>query len=253
MLALFYFIAILLFTNMRWLRAKKDWLFQTSSGQTLIHLIDRKTGKEVETKYYTGAVVVYHHVNAYEEDGHVIFDVIAYKDNSLYNMFYMSKLKENAGFHDEAYSKPSYKRFVLPLQSDKVRGGVSLYVFVSIALMYRVNIPAVWKFCFGWVFAECCCWREHGKNQIHNSQRCEGERRQTNVPGRGALWRWEITATRMAKVEKSGAAVSMCLEKKMSLYPYQDSSCPELTTTPTARGTALSTAAASKSLRCQNR
>lgn len=92
----------------------------SSSGQTLIHLIDRKTGKEVETKYYTGAVVVYHHVNAYEEDGHVIFDVIAYKDNSLYNMFYISKLKENAGFHDEAYSKPSYKRFVLPLQSDKV-------------------------------------------------------------------------------------------------------------------------------------
>lgn len=45
----------------------------------------------------------------------------------------------------------------------------------------------------------------------------------------------------------------MLLGKKMSFYPYQDSSCPELTTTPMARGTALSTAAASKSLRCQNR
>ncbi|KAL3040941.1 hypothetical protein OYC64_011844 [Pagothenia borchgrevinki] len=84
---------------------------------TLIHLIDRKTCKVLETKYYTGAMVVYHHVNAFEDDGHVIFDVIAYSDTSLYNMFYLSKLKE--GFHDESYSKPSYKRFVLPVHSDK--------------------------------------------------------------------------------------------------------------------------------------
>ncbi|CAF92469.1 unnamed protein product, partial [Tetraodon nigroviridis] len=86
---------------------------------TLIHVIDRKTGKEVELKYYTGSMVVYHHVNAYEEDGHLVFDVIAYKDNSLYDMFYLSKLKENTGNPDENYSKPHYKRFVLPLTADK--------------------------------------------------------------------------------------------------------------------------------------
>ncbi|XP_039983181.1 beta,beta-carotene 15,15'-dioxygenase isoform X2 [Xiphias gladius] len=86
---------------------------------TLIHLIDRKTGKEVETKYYTGAMVVYHHVNAFEDDSHVIFDVIAYNDNSLYDMFYLSKLRENIGFCDESYSKPSYRRFALPIHSDK--------------------------------------------------------------------------------------------------------------------------------------
>ncbi|XP_056220621.1 beta,beta-carotene 15,15'-dioxygenase-like [Seriola aureovittata] len=86
---------------------------------TLIHLIDRKTGKEVETKFYTGAMVVYHHVNAFEDNGHVIFDVIAYNDNSLYDMFYLSKLRENTGFHDEGYSKPSYRRFAIPIHSDK--------------------------------------------------------------------------------------------------------------------------------------
>lgn len=74
----------------------------------------------METKFYTEAVIVHHHVNAYEDDGHVIFDVIAYKDNSLYDMFYLSKLKENAEVQDEAYCKPVYKRFVLPLHSDKV-------------------------------------------------------------------------------------------------------------------------------------
>uniref|UniRef100_UPI0037E9981F beta,beta-carotene 15,15'-dioxygenase n=1 Tax=Semicossyphus pulcher TaxID=241346 RepID=UPI0037E9981F len=87
--------------------------------KTLIHLIDRKTGKVVETKYFTESMVVYHHVNAFEEDGHVVFDVIAYNDNSLYDMFYLSKLKENPEFVDDTYSKPSYRRFVLPVRSDK--------------------------------------------------------------------------------------------------------------------------------------
>ncbi|XP_061614847.1 beta,beta-carotene 15,15'-dioxygenase [Phyllopteryx taeniolatus] len=86
---------------------------------TLIHLIDRKTGKVMETKYYTEAMVVYHHVNAFEVDGCVIFDVIAYKDNNLYDMFYLSKLKEKPGSHDNSYSKPSYKRFALPVQPNE--------------------------------------------------------------------------------------------------------------------------------------
>ncbi|XP_074549550.1 beta,beta-carotene 15,15'-dioxygenase [Halichoeres trimaculatus] len=85
---------------------------------TLIHLIDRKTGKEVETKYYTGSLIIYHHVNAFEEDGHVVFDAIVYKDNSLYNMFYVNKLKESLQLSD-AYSTPSYRRFVLPIHPDK--------------------------------------------------------------------------------------------------------------------------------------
>ncbi|XP_067104883.1 beta,beta-carotene 15,15'-dioxygenase [Osmerus mordax] len=83
---------------------------------TLIHLIDRKTGKEVGTKYYTGAMVVYHHVNAFEEDGHVVCDVIAYEDNSLYDMFYLSKIKEESG---SLKKLPTYRRFALPVQSDK--------------------------------------------------------------------------------------------------------------------------------------
>ncbi|XP_023991599.2 beta,beta-carotene 15,15'-dioxygenase-like [Salvelinus sp. IW2-2015] len=85
---------------------------------TLIHLIDRKTGKEVGIKYYTEAMIVYHHVNAFEEDGHVIFDVIAYEDPSLYNMFYLNVLKEQS--KTSAMSVPKCKRFALPVQTDKV-------------------------------------------------------------------------------------------------------------------------------------
>uniref|UniRef100_A0A672IM17 Beta-carotene oxygenase 1 n=1 Tax=Salarias fasciatus TaxID=181472 RepID=A0A672IM17_SALFA len=80
---------------------------------SLIHLIDRRTGKEVETKYQTGTMIVYHHVNAFEDDGHVVFDVIAYNDNSLYDMFYFDKLNDQSGSSNKNYSKPSYKRFAL--------------------------------------------------------------------------------------------------------------------------------------------
>uniref|UniRef100_A0A3P8YFU0 Beta-carotene oxygenase 1 n=1 Tax=Esox lucius TaxID=8010 RepID=A0A3P8YFU0_ESOLU len=83
---------------------------------TLIHVIDKKTGKEVDIKYYTNAMVVYHHVNAFEEDGHVIFDVIAYEDHSLYNMFYLNVLKEQSTSFTMCV--PKCKRFALPVQTD---------------------------------------------------------------------------------------------------------------------------------------
>uniref|UniRef100_A0A8C6P6B6 Beta-carotene oxygenase 1 n=1 Tax=Nothobranchius furzeri TaxID=105023 RepID=A0A8C6P6B6_NOTFU len=86
---------------------------------TLIHLVDRKTGKEASIKYSTGSMVVYHHVNAFEDEGHVVFDVIAYNDTDLYEMFYLNRMKEDAASQGRDYSRPSYRRFVLPLHSDK--------------------------------------------------------------------------------------------------------------------------------------
>ena len=47
------------------------------------------------TKYHTDPMVVFHHVNAYEEDGCLLFDVIAYEDGSLYQLFYLANLNED--------------------------------------------------------------------------------------------------------------------------------------------------------------
>ncbi|XP_018594383.1 beta,beta-carotene 15,15'-dioxygenase [Scleropages formosus] len=96
---------------------------------TLIHLIDRKTQKPVETRYYTDAMVVYHHVNAFEEDGHIVFDIIAYDDNSLYDLFYLNSLRQEineSGSSKKSIPIPKYKRFVLPLQIDKASVGEDL-------------------------------------------------------------------------------------------------------------------------------
>uniref|UniRef100_A0A4W4GC78 Beta-carotene oxygenase 1 n=1 Tax=Electrophorus electricus TaxID=8005 RepID=A0A4W4GC78_ELEEL len=94
---------------------------------TLIHIIDRKTKKEVSIRYHTGAMVVYHHVNAFEEDGHVVFDVITYNDNSLYDMFYLDKLKQQAASGATSSPvNPMYKRFVLPLTNKVAETGKDL-------------------------------------------------------------------------------------------------------------------------------
>ncbi|XP_063045079.1 beta,beta-carotene 15,15'-dioxygenase-like [Engraulis encrasicolus] len=85
---------------------------------TLIHLIDRKTGKAVSTKFYGDPFVVFHHINAYEEDNHVVFDLITYKDSHLYDMFYIENMVQDSDKFTESnkdFSPPVCQRFVLPI------------------------------------------------------------------------------------------------------------------------------------------
>ncbi|XP_001380954.3 beta,beta-carotene 15,15'-dioxygenase isoform X2 [Monodelphis domestica] len=87
--------------------------------KTYIHIIDRRTKRTLLTKFYADPMVVFHHVNAYEEDGHIVFDVISYKDHSLYQLFYLANLNQDFQQNSKLASIPSLKRFVIPLQVDK--------------------------------------------------------------------------------------------------------------------------------------
>ncbi|KAM6223808.1 beta,beta-carotene 15,15'-dioxygenase [Rhynchocyon petersi] len=87
--------------------------------KTHIHIIDLRTRKPVVTRYYTDAMVVFHHVNAFEEDGCVVFDVIAYKDSSLYELFYLANLNQDFEENCRLTSTPTLKRFAVPLHVDK--------------------------------------------------------------------------------------------------------------------------------------
>lgn len=91
------------------------------SFQTYIHIIDQRTRKPVATKLYTDAMVVFHHVNAYEEGDCVLFDVIAYEDNSLYQMFYLANLNQDFEENCRLTSVPTLRRFAVPLHVDKVK------------------------------------------------------------------------------------------------------------------------------------
>ncbi|XP_063045396.1 beta,beta-carotene 15,15'-dioxygenase-like [Engraulis encrasicolus] len=94
----------------------------------VFHLIDRRTGESVSTKYYGDPFVVFHHINAYEEDNHVVFDLIAYEDSNLYDMFYIENLNKDTDQFIESnkiFSPPVCKRFVLPINVDKKTEGTN--------------------------------------------------------------------------------------------------------------------------------
>uniref|UniRef100_G1PR13 Beta-carotene oxygenase 1 n=1 Tax=Myotis lucifugus TaxID=59463 RepID=G1PR13_MYOLU len=87
--------------------------------KTYIHIVDQRTGKPVSTKFYTDPMVVFHHINAYEEDGCLLFDVIAYEDSSLYDCFYLDNLKQGFEGNSRIVPVPTLKRFAVPLCTDK--------------------------------------------------------------------------------------------------------------------------------------
>ncbi|XP_006754522.1 PREDICTED: beta,beta-carotene 15,15'-dioxygenase isoform X2 [Myotis davidii] len=87
--------------------------------KTYIHIVNQRTGKPVSTKFYTDPMVVFHHINAYEEDGCLLFDVIAYEDSSLYDCFYLANLKQGFEGNSRIVPVPTLKRFAVPLCTDK--------------------------------------------------------------------------------------------------------------------------------------
>ncbi|XP_045906740.1 beta-carotene oxygenase 1, like [Micropterus dolomieu] len=89
---------------------------------TLFHVINKTTGEAVSTRFYGDALMVFHHINAYEDDGHVVFDLISYKDSNLYDIFYIKNLRQNSSSFTETnkkFSAPLCLRFVLPLSVNK--------------------------------------------------------------------------------------------------------------------------------------
>ena len=75
-------------------------------------------------RYASKSFFFMHHVNTYEDDGHLVVDVCAYTDNRMLQFFNMDNLKELSELHrlpDNFESQMSKLwRFVLPIGSEKV-------------------------------------------------------------------------------------------------------------------------------------
>ncbi|GFQ76618.1 beta,beta-carotene 9',10'-oxygenase [Trichonephila clavata] len=97
----------------------KDCFDWNPSQKTRFHLIDRVSGHEIKTKYQSDAFFFFHHINTYEEDGHVIADIQAFPDPEVLDKFYLNKLR----LGEFAVScQPVFTRYVLPLKTDGKKG-----------------------------------------------------------------------------------------------------------------------------------
>ncbi|GFQ66657.1 beta,beta-carotene 9',10'-oxygenase [Trichonephila clavata] len=93
-----------------------DWY---PDEKAIFRLIDRETGIEIETKYVTNAFFFFHHINTYEEDGHLVSDLVTYSDPDVVNHLLLEKLR--LGTFPMAIVA-GLTRFVLPLNTEGKQG-----------------------------------------------------------------------------------------------------------------------------------
>ncbi|XP_076359158.1 carotenoid-cleaving dioxygenase, mitochondrial-like [Tachypleus tridentatus] len=93
-----------------------DWM---PKEKTRFYVIEKSTGKVLKTVYKSEAFFVFHHVNAYEENNHIVVDLIGYEDPSFLQKYKLEKLR--AGLFEEI-CPPQLRRFVLPLGKDLKKG-----------------------------------------------------------------------------------------------------------------------------------
>uniref|UniRef100_A0AAR2JXY5 Retinoid isomerohydrolase n=1 Tax=Pygocentrus nattereri TaxID=42514 RepID=A0AAR2JXY5_PYGNA len=95
---------------------------------TWIHIAKKDPGEYIDYKFRAAAMGLFHHINAYEDSGFVVFDLCTWKGfEFVYNYLWLANLREN---WDEVKKnamiapQPEVRRFVIPL--DPYRQGKNL-------------------------------------------------------------------------------------------------------------------------------
>ncbi|XP_051895743.1 carotenoid-cleaving dioxygenase, mitochondrial-like [Pristis pectinata] len=85
---------------------------------TVIHVANKHTGEIIPFKYYTDGFCIFHHINAFEENGFIVFDYCHFENWDIQNSFTLQNLQKSGEELDEVYNttpKGFPRRFVLPL------------------------------------------------------------------------------------------------------------------------------------------
>uniref|UniRef100_H2Z032 Uncharacterized protein n=1 Tax=Ciona savignyi TaxID=51511 RepID=H2Z032_CIOSA len=96
--------------------------------QTRVYLVDKETGKQHSVTFLCDPLIVYHHVNAYDDGDHVVLDLSCYKKNGFYDKFTMANLslkpEEFAKIYSSDDETVKTTRFVLPLTEENTSGNL---------------------------------------------------------------------------------------------------------------------------------
>ncbi|XP_019719752.1 beta,beta-carotene 9',10'-oxygenase-like isoform X1 [Hippocampus comes] len=100
-------------------KAFSDAVYWDPKQETVLHLIDKKTGEASPVKYYAKAFSNFHQINAFEEAGFLILDLCCADDGKALDIYTLQNLRKSGEALDKLYnnmSKVFPRRFVLPLQ-----------------------------------------------------------------------------------------------------------------------------------------
>ncbi|XP_055953559.1 carotenoid-cleaving dioxygenase, mitochondrial-like [Argiope bruennichi] len=101
----------------------RDCLEWTPTMRTKLHLIERRTGKEVKVKFEADTLFFFHHINAYEDGTHLVVDIMAFPNSEVMDKFFLKDLR--AG-RLNASCKAIFTRFVIPLLFHEGKPGKNL-------------------------------------------------------------------------------------------------------------------------------
>ncbi|PIK37041.1 hypothetical protein BSL78_26127, partial [Apostichopus japonicus] len=116
----------------------EDATYFDDRKKTVIRVFSRKTGKSLVTRYkYTAdPLFLFHHINAYEEDDHIVFDVAAYDNPSIIKQTYFSNLASPS----EPPPESSVRRFVLPQHMEgKVSDDLNKLSYTSATAVIKID------------------------------------------------------------------------------------------------------------------
>ncbi|XP_063875887.1 beta,beta-carotene 15,15'-dioxygenase-like [Scylla paramamosain] len=79
-------------------------------------VIDRKTGKPLPTTYTAPPIILFHHINAWEEDGHLVVDFLGTMNGMHYTNFFFSNFRKSDTDPSKVIPDSRPCRLVLPLK-----------------------------------------------------------------------------------------------------------------------------------------
>ncbi|CAL4145028.1 unnamed protein product [Meganyctiphanes norvegica] len=92
-----------------------DAIVVTPDAPTRFRLVNRKDGKEVDCVFQADTFYTFHQINAYEEEGQVIVDIVAYEDADVIQSLWLENVLKPVGETQDYAMDGLPQRYVLPM------------------------------------------------------------------------------------------------------------------------------------------
>lgn len=89
-------------------------------------IVDRRTGREVhgDCVFESDSFFFFHHINAYEEQGHIILDISCHPNADIVGKLYLKQLTSDQSEESfRSVSEPQARRYVIPLDPKESKEG----------------------------------------------------------------------------------------------------------------------------------
>ncbi|XP_013780683.1 beta,beta-carotene 15,15'-dioxygenase-like isoform X1 [Limulus polyphemus] len=113
-----FFVSI---RHLLWLHIKGDAYIDALEWnpklKVYFHIINKQTGERLPVIYTTSPFLVFHHINAYEDSGHLVVDMCCYNDGEVVKglcVAELGKIKEDP-YHLAELTRCQVRRYVLPM------------------------------------------------------------------------------------------------------------------------------------------